>query len=114
MASIDQFPLDAEIAFTELRSESTVTQRLGIHHRLRVRRRNELVGVLLDAQAWHSLVRHVERLEAELEEVENAELRSLLEARLPGATFESGSPALVDEIDHEYERIILEKSQPEA
>jgi hypothetical protein len=114
MATIDQFPLDAEIALTELRSEATLRERLRKYHRLRVRRRNELVGVLIDAQAWHNLVRYVELLEAELERVENSEVRAIIEARLPGASFEPGSPVLVEEIDHEYERIISENLRSQA
>ncbi len=57
MATLDQFPLDAEIALTELRSETTLTARLRMFHRLRVRRRNELVGVLIDVAAWNDLER---------------------------------------------------------
>jgi hypothetical protein len=114
MATIDQFPLEAEIALTELRSEATLTERLRAHHRLRVRRRNELVGVLIDAEAWHQLVRYVGRLEAEVEQAENSEVRAIIEARLPGARFEPGSPALVEEIEHEYERIISENLRSQA
>jgi hypothetical protein len=118
MATIDQFPLEAEIALTELRSEATLTKRLRTHHRLRVRRRNELIGVLIDAEAWHHLVRYVGRLEAELEaeleRVENSEVRAIIEARLPGARFETGSPVLVEEIDHECERIVSENLRSQA
>ncbi len=114
MATIDQFPLDAEIALTELRSEATLTERLRTFHRLRVRRRNELVGVLIDAQAWHNLVRYVDLLEAELERVEDSEVRAIIEARLPEAKFEPGSLALIEEIDHEYERIISANPRSQA
>jgi hypothetical protein len=114
MSTIDQFPLEAEIALTELRSEATLTKRLRTHHRLRVRRRNELIGVLIDAEAWHHLVRYVGRLEAELERVENSEVRAIIEARLPGARFETGSPVLVEEIDHECERIVSENLRSQA
>ncbi len=60
MGGLNQFPLEAEIALTELRSEATLTERLRVHHRLRVRRRNDLIGVLIDADSWRELVRYVE------------------------------------------------------
>jgi len=112
MGAIDQFPLEAEIALTELRSEATLTERLRAYHRLRVRRRNDLVGVLIDDEAWHELVRYVERLEAEVERAEDSEVRAIIEARLPGAKFEPGSPALVVEIEHE--RLIAENPRSQA
>lgn len=111
MSAFAQFPLDAEIALTELRSEATLTERLRLHHRLRVRRRNDLVGVLIDAEAWHDIVRYVERLEAAVDRAEDAEVRAMIQARLPDAVFESGSPELVEEIEHEYQRIITEHPQ---
>ncbi len=114
MGTIDQFPLEAEIALTELRSEATLTERLRAHHRLRVRRRNELVGVLIDAESWHQLVRYVGELEVEVERAENSEVRAILEARLPSAEFEPGSPALIEEIEHEYQRIIAEDPRSQA
>ena|SRR5450755_58776 len=108
MGAFDQFPLEAEIALTELRSEATLTERLRVYHRLRVRRRNDLIGVLIDADSWLELVRYVEGLEAEIERAEDAEVRALIEARVAGGLFEPGSPSLIEEVEHEYQRILLE------
>ncbi len=108
MGALDQFPLEAEIALTELRSEATLTERLRVHHRLRVRRRNDLIGVLIDADAWRELVQYVERLEAEIERAEEAEVRAMIEARVASGLFEPGSPSLVDEIEQDYQRILAE------
>jgi hypothetical protein len=74
----------------------------------------QLVGVLIDAEAWHQLVRYVGQLELEVERAENSEVRAIIEARLPGAMFEPGSPALVEEIEHEYEHIISENLRSQA
>jgi PHD/YefM family antitoxin component YafN of YafNO toxin-antitoxin module len=103
---IDHFPLEAEISLTELRSESTLTSRLRSHHRLRIRRRNEVVGVLLDLAEWRRLVETVAALESEADRREEAAVASLIAARLPHAVFEAGSPEAADEIDREYERLV--------
>jgi hypothetical protein len=58
--------------------------------------------------------RYVELLEAALERVENSEVRAIIEARVPGARYEPGSSELVEEIDHEYERIISENLRSQA
>jgi hypothetical protein len=107
--SLDQFSLDAEISLSEVRSGQTLTDRLQAHHRLRLRRRNELVGVLLDRDAWTALVRYVDRLEAEVELREDEAARLLIAEREPRAAFESGSAEraeeIFDEADRAYERL---------
>ncbi len=103
--ALDQFPLEAEISLTEFRSEDTVTSRLRDHHRLRVRRRGDLIGVFLDVDAWRGLVRHVECLEAEAEQREMEIARAIVDARAPHAEFRSGSAGAVEAIDKEYERL---------
>jgi PHD/YefM family antitoxin component YafN of YafNO toxin-antitoxin module len=103
---IDHFPLEAEISLSELRSESTLTSRLRSHHRLRIRRRNEVVGVLLDLAEWRRLVETVAMLEREADQREDETVASLINARLPHAIFEAGSQQAADEIDREYERLV--------
>jgi hypothetical protein len=109
VAGLDQFPLDAEISLSEVRSEQTLTDRLRAHHRLRLRRRNELVGVLLDRDAWTALVRYVDRLEAEAELREDEAARLLIAEREPRAAFEPGSSEraaeIFDEADRAYARL---------
>ena len=111
MGGLNQFPLEAEIALTELRSEATLTERLRVHHRLRVRRRNDLIGVLIDADSWREFVRYAEGLEAEIERAEDAEVKALIEARVAGALFEPGSPSLAEGVEDEFQRV-LAQSQP--
>jgi hypothetical protein len=114
MGNLDQFPLEAEISLTDFRSEEKVTSRLQAHHRLRVRRRSELVGVLLDIDEWQHIVRHVARLEAEAEQREDEAVRAIVAVRAPGAVFEPGSPERVAEIDREYERLVMEQAKSAA
>ncbi len=110
MPSIDQFGLEAEITLSEFRSEAAVTSRLLQFHRLRVRRRADLVGVLLDSDAWQELVRLVDGLQAENARLEDEAARAILAGRLPGAVFEPGSPERADAIDREYERLVVERA----
>jgi hypothetical protein len=91
--SIDQFPLEAEIALSEMRSEETLTRRLQSFHCLRVRRRGDVVGILLDDDAWQHLVQHVARLEAEVEAREDEVALMIVAERAPGATF---APSLIN------------------
>ena len=111
MASLDHFALEAEISLTEFRSEETVTSRLRAHHRLRVRRRSDLLGVFLDVGEWQHLVRYVARLEAEAEQREDEAVRAIVAERGPGAAFEPGSSARVADIDREYERIVTARAR---
>ncbi len=112
MGSLDQFPLEAEISLTDFRSEETVTSRLKAYHRLRVRRRSDLVGVFLDIAEWQHLVRYVARLEDEAEQREDEAVRAIVAARASDAVFEPGSPERVAAIDREYERLVAERRGP--
>jgi hypothetical protein len=110
MHALDQFPLEAEISLTEFRSEETVTGRLRAYHRLRVRRRSDLVGVFLDVDEWHRLVQYVGQLEAESERREDDAARAIVAARAPDAISEPGSANRVAEIDREFERLVAERA----
>lgn len=110
MSSIDRFGLEAEITLSEFRSEAAVTSRLLQFHRLRVRRRADFVGVLLDSDAWQELVRLVDGLQAENARLEDEAARAILAERLPGAVFEPGSSERADAIDREYERLVAERA----
>jgi hypothetical protein len=110
MPSLDQFRLEAEITLSEFRSEATVTSRLLQYHRLRVRRRADLVGVFLDSAAWDELVQLVDGLRAENARLEDEAARAILAERRPAAVFEPGSPKRADAIDAEYERLVAERA----
>jgi hypothetical protein len=109
--TLDQFPLEAEVTLTELRSEEKLTKRLRAHHRLRVRRRNDLVGVLLDIDEWHQLVHYVAKLEAEAQLREDETARAIIATRAPRAVFAEGSPEAVDEIEREYQGLVADRAQ---
>lgn len=109
MKALDHFQLGAEISLTEFRSEKTVTDRLAAYHRLQVRRRSELVGVILDVDEWRQLVRYVATLEAENEQAEDEAARAIIAARAD-AVLEPGSDELIAEIDRVYEKLLAEKS----
>lgn len=110
--SLDRFPLEAEISLSDFRSEETLTSRLQTFHRLRVRRRNDFVGVFLDVGEWQSLVGYVAHLEAELELREDEAARAIVAQRIPGATFEPGTPGRASGIDREYQRLVAERPRP--
>lgn len=56
--------LAAEISFSELRDRDLRTERLRRHHALRIRRRGELLGVLLDADQWTRMLERIRLLKA--------------------------------------------------
>ena len=99
---------------TDFRSEKKLTKSLRAHHRLRVRRRNDLLGVFLDREEWGQLVRYVARLEAEAERREDEAVCAIVAARAPGAIFEPGSPERTAEIEREYERLVAERAASPA
>lgn len=109
MSSLDQFAPGAEIALSDFRSEGTVVSRLETFHRLRVRRRSDVVGVFLDVAEWQSLVKYVARLENELERHDSEAVRTIVSERALGAAFEPGSHERMADIDREYERLVAER-----
>jgi hypothetical protein len=106
MTPLDQFPIDAEISLSEVRSEQTLTDRLHAFHRLRVRRRSDVVGILLDRDAWDELVTYVHRLEAEADRREDDAVRRIITERLPHAEFEPGSAERAADIFAEADRAV--------
>ncbi|MGH7728931.1 MAG: hypothetical protein ACREM2_09085 [Vulcanimicrobiaceae bacterium] len=104
MKSIDQFSAEAELSVTDFRSERKLTRSLRTHHRVRVRRRNDLLGVFLDLEEWSRLVRYVAHLEAEAERREDDAVRAIIADREPGAKFEPGSRRRIAEIEREHVR----------
>jgi len=106
MRGLDQFPLEAEISLTEFRSQDTVTSRLRSHHRLRVRRRGDLIGVFLDVREWRQLVEYVSALEREADRREDEAALAVIHEREPGARFEAGSASRTDAIEREYTSLV--------
>jgi PHD/YefM family antitoxin component YafN of YafNO toxin-antitoxin module len=112
MDTLDTFGLDADISVSELRQEDVLDARLQQHHRLRVRRRNDVVGVLVEAEEWRTISAYVRELRQQLDravdELEDAAVRRILAERIPDGEFVQGTAAVWDEIDREYRTLVGE------
>lgn len=97
--------LDGEITLTELREEGTVAERLREYHCVRVRRRNEIIGVLVDADQWRAVEAQASLVDELRERLEAAEVRAIIAERAAGAGFVEGSPETVAEIARHYDRL---------
>jgi hypothetical protein len=94
---------DIDIGISELRDADNLVARLKSVHRLRVRRRAETIGVLIDAETWRDLQERFRRLEAELEKWEDEALAALAMERLNSPEpWVSGSEQLADELLTDY------------
>ena len=102
------FDLDADITVSELRHEDVLDHRLATHRQLRVRRRNDTLGVLVEASAWRELADYVRRLESQLDRYENHAVREIIGRRLPGAEFVEATPEIIDGIERAYHRLLSE------
>ncbi len=98
----DGFDLDADITVSELRQEELLDERLHVHHQLRLRRRNEVLGVVVAADHWRELAAYVRQLEAQVERHEDEAVRRLIAQRAPGERFVQATPAVIDEIEQRY------------
>jgi hypothetical protein len=105
---LDDFHLDADITVSELRQEDVLDERLHAFHRLRVRRRNDVLGVLVEADAWRAMSAYVRDLEAQLERHESESVRRILAQRLDGAEFVPATPDAIADIDREYRKLVGE------
>jgi len=108
MAMLDDFHLDADITVSELRQEDVLDERLRAFHRLRVRRRNDILGVLVEADAWREISAYVRDLEQQLEQHEGEAVRQLLAIRLSGAEFIAATPEAIADIDREFRKLVGE------
>ena len=106
MAFLDEFNLDADISISELRQDDLLDERLRTFHRLRLRRRNDVLAVVVQADTWRTLATHVRNLEAQLERYEDAEALALVQARSPDAAFVRATPEVIDEIDERYRALL--------
>ncbi len=82
-----QIDLDAEISVSELRSEELFDRRLQAHSALRLRRRNDLLGVIVSTERWKSIEETIRHLSAALEQLEDAATSSLSERRVSEAKY---------------------------
>jgi len=100
-AAILAFDLDADVAVTDLRSEDLLAGRLRAHPALRVRRRNDVLGVLVTPEHWRAIADHVLHLEQLVDGYENAAVEQMISRRAAGAEFvQAGSDAWKEVTQH--------------
>ncbi|HTU71522.1 MAG TPA: hypothetical protein VMF11_14565 [Candidatus Baltobacteraceae bacterium] len=102
MTPLGGFDLDADITLSELREEDTLRKRLEAHHRLRVRRRSDVIGVLVDAHAWRAIESHLRELEQVIERYEEQAAHTIVADRAPNANFVPVTPVVIDDIERQY------------
>jgi hypothetical protein len=73
---------DIDMNVSELRDVDALVERLRSNRRLRIKRRSETIGVLIDADAWRALQRRFRELEAELEARDDEALAAIAYDRL--------------------------------
>jgi hypothetical protein len=100
---LDGFALDADITLSELREENTLRDRLLEYHRLRLRRRSDVIGVVVDAEEWRALEEHVRSLERRLERYEDQAVRAIISERAPRAAFVQATPDVIEDIERKYQ-----------
>ena len=105
MAVQHGFDLDADISVSELREEQLLDERLHAHRRLRLRRRNDVLGVIVAADEWRAHAEYVRELEAQIERHEEQAVRALVTERAARAKFVPATSKVVKEIDREYEAL---------
>jgi PHD/YefM family antitoxin component YafN of YafNO toxin-antitoxin module len=82
-----QIDVDAEISVSELRSEEIFDRRLRTHSALRLRRRNDLLGVIVSTERWKSIEETIRNLSEALDKLEDAATLSLIERRVSTAKY---------------------------
>jgi PHD/YefM family antitoxin component YafN of YafNO toxin-antitoxin module len=98
-----QIDVDAEITVSELRSEATFDQRLQAHSALRLRRRNDLLGVIVSTERWKSIEETIRNLNAALDKLEDAAMLTLIEQRVAAATYAPVTDEVWADIEHRHD-----------
>lgn len=82
------FDLDADIGVSDLRSEVRLEEALRTHQTLRLRKRNDLLAVLVSPSRWRELIRLLReqqqmilKLNEALEQYEDEAVRAILAER---------------------------------
>jgi hypothetical protein len=96
------FDLDAEIGMSELRSEETLTERLHEHPALRLRRRNDMLAVLVTPERWKEILQTIRDLEDAVERYEHAAVQNLIAERAATARFVPPSESAWDEVTQRF------------
>ncbi len=107
---------DLDIPITDLRDVARVMERLRDCHRLRIKRRNETVGVLIAADAWRELQEMYRALQSELDARDDEALAALIATRLSDEhePFVRGSQETAADVVHGYEAIMAQRRARQA
>jgi hypothetical protein len=81
------FDLDADIGMSELRSEATLTERLREHPALRLRRRNDILAVLVTPERWEEMLQTIRDLEDVIDRYEQDAVQGIIAERASEAHF---------------------------
>jgi PHD/YefM family antitoxin component YafN of YafNO toxin-antitoxin module len=100
-----QIAFDAEITVSELRSEETLDQRLHDHSCLRLRRRKELLGVLVSAERWRAIEEAFRSMSEALERLEDAATLRLIEQRVARATYVPVTDDVWADVENRYQEL---------
>ena len=96
------FDLDAEIGMSELRNEETLTERLHEHPALRLRRRNEMLAVLVTPERWRKILQTIRDLEDAVDRYEQAVVQGVIAERAAKAHFVPATEATWNEVTRRF------------
>ncbi len=105
-ANLCSFGLDADIAMSELRSEETLTERLHRHPALRLRRRNDVLAVLVTADRWREIEQQLATLQATIEQHEQSAVDAIISERAARADFVPLTDTAWASITEEFQKSI--------
>lgn len=104
--SVLDVPVDAQLSVSDLRGEAVVKERLEVFHRVRIQRHKDVLGVLVDAEAWRAIVAHVQALETHIERLEGQAVRAIIEERAPREDLVLGTAATIADVDRQYRELL--------
>jgi hypothetical protein len=96
------FDLDAEIGMSELRNEETLTERLHEHPALRLRRRNDLLAVLVTPERWGDILQTIRDLEDAVDCYEQAAVQDVIAERAVKARFVPATETTWNEVARRF------------
>jgi hypothetical protein len=104
------FDLDAEIGMSELRSEATLTERLREHPALRLRRRNDILAVLVTPERWREMLQTIRDLEDVIDRYEQDAVHGIIAERASEAHFVPASKPTWNEVTRRFNKRRVSRS----
>jgi hypothetical protein len=98
------FDLDADIGMSELRSEATLTERLHEHPALRLRRRNDILAVLVTPERWREMLQTIRDLEDLIDGYEQDAVRGIISERASEAQFVPATTSTWNEVTRRFNK----------